>query len=330
MRTNRILACALLVLARAALADVWIATEKAIHKLDPAAPRIVLSLPADHVKALAVDPRDNAVWVLAEKRVARYSSTGAPTADVDLKSLGLEGAKLLAIDARDGSVWIGDGDGGGHDGTKVLLRLDSTGAKAGTVPSPGDARSLAVALDGSVWVLGKKRALHFTSAGSPAGRYRSQTACRGRTEALAGRFHRCLALGFRREAAHPDRSRYALRSRAVRVASKATRVIGVGRNSWRPLVPVGKSARIDRRGRIGWTSHRPECPRHSQFPGDRLRSQFAHRPGGPQGGIEPLPPRRRAGRICAERAAHRGHRCFAARPRDIALLGFTVPWGDCQ
>ncbi len=166
MRTNRILACALLLLARAAMADVWIADEKAIHKLDPAAPRIALSLPADHVKALAVDPRDNAVWVLTEKRVARYSSTGAPTADVDLKLLGLEDASLLAIDARDGSAWIGDGNGAGHDGTKVLLRLDSTGTKAGSVPSPGDARALAIALDGSVWVLGKKRALHFTSAGS--------------------------------------------------------------------------------------------------------------------------------------------------------------------
>ena len=66
MRTTSLLACGLLIVAGTAAADVWMADDEALHKLDSTASRVELSIAAPHARALAVDPRDNAVWVLTE------------------------------------------------------------------------------------------------------------------------------------------------------------------------------------------------------------------------------------------------------------------------
>ena len=46
---------------QAAHADVWMADEQSLHKLDLGTSRIALSLPASKIKQLAVDARDSSV-----------------------------------------------------------------------------------------------------------------------------------------------------------------------------------------------------------------------------------------------------------------------------
>ena len=155
MRTTRLLACSLLLLAGSAWADIWMADENAIHKLDATATQVELSLVSTRPKTLAVDPRDGAIWILTEKRIARRSRVGEVQFDIDLKTLGLESADLLAVDPGDGSAWIGDGKGLGKGDGKHFLRLDAGGRAVGALPSPGEPRALSIALDGSIWILGK-------------------------------------------------------------------------------------------------------------------------------------------------------------------------------
>lgn len=166
MRLTHWLAAAIGLSAACASADVWMADDRFVHRLSPGLDAVELSIDAPHSKALAVDPRDSAVWILSKSRISRRSRLGIALFDSDLKSLRMEDATYLSLDARDGSVWLGEGEGSERDSSKGFIRLDSSGQVSGILQLQGNARALSVALDGSVWILGQKRLLHYTATGS--------------------------------------------------------------------------------------------------------------------------------------------------------------------
>lgn len=171
VRLSQVVAALWLLAAAAniAFADVWIADEKALYKLDAATNQIALRIASSKASALSVDPGDGGLWVLGEDALSKRSSTGALLFQLNLKVLGLEGAKNLALDTREGSIWVGKGrplskDDGGHQST--FVHLDRAGRVLGMVPALEEAADIAVALDQSVWILGRKRLLHYTTRGS--------------------------------------------------------------------------------------------------------------------------------------------------------------------
>ncbi|MGE0355388.1 MAG: Ig-like domain-containing protein [Burkholderiales bacterium] len=166
MRTMSLIAGSLLLFTRVASAEIWMADEDAIHRLDAAANQVDLSIATTRPKAIAVDPRDGAVLILNEKKITRRATTGAVLFDGELKALGLENADFLALDGRDGSAWVGPGKEAGKGDGRLFVHLDAAGRAVGSLPSPGEPRAVSVAVDGSVWILGKKRVSHFTASGS--------------------------------------------------------------------------------------------------------------------------------------------------------------------
>ena len=79
---------------QAAHADVWMADEQSLHKLDLVGNRIALSLPASKIKQLAVDPKDGSVWALTDKKITKRAATGALSFEAELKTLGRDTTAL--------------------------------------------------------------------------------------------------------------------------------------------------------------------------------------------------------------------------------------------
>lgn len=164
MRASFCLSFALFAFTRLASADVWIADDESIYKLDATATQVALSIPSPDTMALAVDPRDSSVWILSDKRLTKRSITGQILFDGDLKAIALAGADRFALDARDGSIWVGPAEG--TSGGRVFVHLSSTGVSSGSVVSPESDAEISIALDQSVWLLAKKRLLHYTKTGT--------------------------------------------------------------------------------------------------------------------------------------------------------------------
>jgi len=162
----RWLALSLIVFSRLAFADVWVADDKSLYKLDLTANQTTLTVSSSGTLALAVDAKDGSVWTLTDKTLAKRSSAGAVVFQLDLKTLGLSGALNFSLDVRDGSLWIGEGEGLPNGNTRLFAHIAGNGSIIGAYPSPGGISGIAVALDQSVWVLGNKRLLHYTPQGA--------------------------------------------------------------------------------------------------------------------------------------------------------------------
>src|SRR5258708_420476 len=168
MRTLRWLSVCLLALARLSHADVWVADDHALYKVDPASGQIVSSITASGTVALAVDPLDGSTWTLSGTRLTKRSSSGSISFDSSLSPVPLDCAWSLAVDPRDRSVWIGEGKKVAADGTtsRIIAHLDQSGVLLGSIPSPGTLKGVSVALDQSIWILGNKHVQHFGPQGS--------------------------------------------------------------------------------------------------------------------------------------------------------------------
>ncbi len=114
-----------LLLAQFATADVWVADDKSLYKIDLATNRVALSVPAEKIKRLAIDPADNSVWSLGDKAITRRAADGRLLFERNLDALGLKEADYLALDARDGTAWIGSGKA--SNGNETVKRLDDAG-----------------------------------------------------------------------------------------------------------------------------------------------------------------------------------------------------------
>ncbi len=146
-----------------AMAEVWIADEKSLYKIDLVSNRVAFTVSASKVKQIVIDPVDASVWTLNDKTLTKRASTGAVLIEKSLDALGLAGADFLVMDARDSSVWAGPGKGA--QSAEVLKRIDSAGQAVGSITAPKKIDGLLVGLDRSVWVLSDKRLLRYSAPG---------------------------------------------------------------------------------------------------------------------------------------------------------------------
>ncbi len=142
-------------------AAVWVADHKNLKQLDPATNQFIRTLGLAHeAEALAVDPKDGALWALSEKHLLKFNAAGAALLDIDLKPLApkLPNPKRLVLDPYDGSIWVGGKRGIGH--------LSASGQKLSEASTADEIEAVALDVDQSLWVLTKKELKRLSAQGS--------------------------------------------------------------------------------------------------------------------------------------------------------------------
>ena len=142
-------------------ASVWVADHQTIYGLDPATNGVVVTTPQQYeVEALAVDPADRSVWVLAHKRLLKFDAGTSLKLELDLKSLSkkFEDGKQLHLNPYDRSLWVVS--------EKTVLHLDHEGRLVQEWTAPGEIRAASLALDESLWVVSGNDLLKVSASGT--------------------------------------------------------------------------------------------------------------------------------------------------------------------
>ncbi len=153
---------------------VWFADHHSANRVPVGAAQLDHVIPIAHeATALAIDPRDKALWVLTHKRVLKFDAETSLILEVDLKSIslnskssgdaknkesgneGIEDPDTLVVNPHDGSLWIG--------AKRTLLHVDREARLLSVWRAPDKISYLSLSLDGSVWVLMKKRLVHLSA-----------------------------------------------------------------------------------------------------------------------------------------------------------------------
>lgn len=142
-------------------ASVWVADHQTIYGIDPATNSVVVTIPQPYeVDALAVDPSDRGVWVLAHKRLLKFDVNTSLTLELDLKSLSkkVEDGKRLLLNPYDRSLWVIT--------EKAVLHLDHQGRLVHEWQAPGEIRAATLAQDESLWVVSGHDLLKIGATGT--------------------------------------------------------------------------------------------------------------------------------------------------------------------
>lgn len=140
--------------------SIWYADHRAAYQVDAATHQIRQTIPlADEPTALAVDPRDQSLWVLAHKQLQKFDANTSLVLEVDLKNLfkDINDPKSLALNPYDGSLWIAAG--------KDLLHVGGQGSLQSSILLSENIEALTLSQDGSVWLATDKQLLHLSAAG---------------------------------------------------------------------------------------------------------------------------------------------------------------------
>src|SRR4051794_1789228 len=86
--------------------SLWFSDAAGIHRIDTSTGAVTASLAQDGVVALALDQRDDALWILTSGRLRKLDASGTMAVDLDLKMLAtnFNAASRMALDPSDGSV----------------------------------------------------------------------------------------------------------------------------------------------------------------------------------------------------------------------------------
>ena len=139
---------------------LWV-DQKVLKQVDPSVNQYIRNLVlSQKAEALAIDPGDGALWALSNKHLLKFSASGTPLLDVDLKRLypGFPDPKHFTLDPYDGSLWVA--------GEKALLHLSASGQKLSEGKLPDNIKALALDTDQTPWLLTEKQLLHLSVQGS--------------------------------------------------------------------------------------------------------------------------------------------------------------------
>jgi Big-like domain-containing protein/glucodextranase-like protein len=131
---------------------LWYGDKSGLHQIDTATNAIAVDVAFEPPVAIAVNAADGSVSVLTQSRLARLDARGALQFQLSLNS---SAPRLLALNPNDGSVWAGF--------ENQLLHVNGSGAVTLTLSIAAD--DLAVAQDGSLWLLSGQSLQHLDSAG---------------------------------------------------------------------------------------------------------------------------------------------------------------------
>ncbi|HEX6088359.1 MAG TPA: Ig-like domain-containing protein [Thermoanaerobaculia bacterium] len=139
-------------------ASVWFGDRDGLHRIDTAANQVVAHVPFEPAVGIAVNAADGSIWAVSQTRLARLSEQGVVHVTLPLRDLdnGLGAPRLLVLDPNDGSVWAGF--------ENRVLHVSAAGVLRHTLSV--SARDLAVAQDGSLWILGGSALQQHDAAGA--------------------------------------------------------------------------------------------------------------------------------------------------------------------
>ena len=141
--------------------SVWFADHTTLYGVDAETNQLIRSIPLPYeASAIALDPNDGSVWVLAHKHLLKFDAASGLILDLDLKSLPtkLDDPDNLILNPYDSSIWI--------TADKTLLHLNRDGRLLSAWDSPGKIRVFILGLDESPWLLTNEELIRLSSSGS--------------------------------------------------------------------------------------------------------------------------------------------------------------------
>jgi hypothetical protein len=153
-------------------ARIWTSDRAQLYGVEAVTNEVLLSLPFRGIEGLAADAGENAVWVLTGDELRKVDGNGVTLLVLKLRDLGLGRNEddddehqpvQLAFDGYRRTLWVAAG--------RDLAQLDHSGRRLSLTTVEQPVRSLAVSLDGSVWVLGNKRLFQVGADGTIKARY---------------------------------------------------------------------------------------------------------------------------------------------------------------
>lgn len=152
------------VLSLPALADscIWYADDDSIRQVQTSVNQVTRVIALRNPHRLVMNAADCGVWTLDkhDRKLLRYNAEGVLEREIRVRDLNprLDEIDRLHVDPSDDSVWITD--------DRRIYHLTSAGQRIHNFSAPGEIRRLRVALDRSLWVLGKRDLWHFDAQGT--------------------------------------------------------------------------------------------------------------------------------------------------------------------
>jgi hypothetical protein len=141
---------------------IWYVDDDSIRRVDTDTNQIVATAPLRNAHRLSMNADDCGVWTLEkhDRRLLRFGADGSLERIIYLPHLDsrLDEAEHLQIDPYDGAFWISD--------DRWIFRVSAAGELLARFPAPDEVRRLQVALDRTLWVLGKREIWHFDKQGA--------------------------------------------------------------------------------------------------------------------------------------------------------------------
>ncbi len=137
---------------------VFVADHQRLHAIDPQTNGITQSTGLTAEPEALAPALNGGVWVLANKRLLRYSAALAYELEFDIRRAGaaVEGAKRLVANPYDGSLWV--------SGEKTVAHLDAEGRVLGSWKAGDEIKAIALDPDETLWVLAKKGLWRLSTA----------------------------------------------------------------------------------------------------------------------------------------------------------------------
>lgn len=139
---------------------LWFADGQGLHRIDSSTQAIDRHIEQRGVVALALNRKDGTLWALTPDRLRKYDAGGAALLDVDLRSFAhnFGAGRRLALDPRDDSVWVAGGS--------RVFHVAPNGIQLAGFEAPAVVDDMALAQDGTLWVLGRNVLAVFTANGA--------------------------------------------------------------------------------------------------------------------------------------------------------------------
>ena len=138
---------------------LWFSDPQGLHRVDTASSAVVANAPAHNVVALATSARDASAWVLTTGELMKIDASGAQLIDLDFPHLPahFDLVRRIVIDSDDDSIWVAGGNVGFH--------LSANAGLLGAFVLRSQVEDIALAGDGTLWVMGDEELATFSSQG---------------------------------------------------------------------------------------------------------------------------------------------------------------------
>ena len=156
-----VIVCAALSLNALADSCLWYPDKDTINQVQTSSNQVTRVIPLKDPQRLIMNATDCGVWALdkKERKLLRYGADGTLEREINVRSIDpkVNEAEQLHIDSYDDSLWVTD--------KQRIIHLTATGQVIAKFSAPGPVQRIQVALDRSLWVLGKRDLWRYDSKG---------------------------------------------------------------------------------------------------------------------------------------------------------------------